>query len=143
MPGSFAAAHLKQEPKPLFGGVDVFFEQARRTDIVVVVSQFVGLAHIFDRSLVVGHQLLQHIQRRDERFVVVFNPLKLGDVSNGPQCHASDLSNSLGELVDSREDLFRLFVQEQVIAAEMRTTDVPVEILGLHVDRQRICQERI
>src|SRR5438045_3609523 len=54
------ARGLEQEPGPFFGLVDVYFEQARAGGILVLLAQFVRLAHRGSHRLVVGHQLAQH-----------------------------------------------------------------------------------
>ena len=46
----------------------------------------------------------------------------------------AQLAHPLGQLVDGGEDLRRLFVEQQMIVAEMRARDMPVEILGLGVE---------
>ena len=37
--------------------------------------------------------------------------------------------------------LLGLLVEQQMIVAEMRTADVPVEVLGLHIEREGVGQD--
>jgi hypothetical protein len=53
------------------------------------------------------------------------------DVADGTECAAANFSGSFGNVVAHRKDLRRLFIQEQMIVAEVRTTNVPVKALGL------------
>jgi len=77
----FAALRgLEQEPRAALRLVDEILEQARGGDVVVLFGDLVGGAHIGRERLVVVHQLAQHRLRRHKRRVVVFDPLKLGDV---------------------------------------------------------------
>jgi hypothetical protein len=55
----------------------------------------------------------------------------------------ADLAHALGDRVGHREQLGRLLVQQQVVVAEMRAADVPVEVLGLQVQREHVGQHRV
>ncbi len=55
----------------------------------------------------------------------------------------AELADALGDVVGRAENFGGLFVEEQVQAAEMRPGDMPVKILCLHVERERIRQDRI
>jgi hypothetical protein len=63
----------------------------------------------------------------------------LPDRSNGG---AADLANPLRDRVGGTEDLVGLLVQHQMVVAEVRTGDVPVEILGLDIEREKVGQQR-
>ncbi len=56
---------------------------------------------------------------------------------------AADLADALGELVDLSENRLALLVEHQMIVAEMPAADVPVEILGLQVERKGVCDQRV
>ena len=56
---------------------------------------------------------------------------------------AADLAHALGQDVDAGLDLRRLLVEQQVVVAEMRPADVPMEILGLHIERKRVSQQPV
>ena len=106
-------------------------------------ANVVGLAHPVGDRLVVGHQLQQHVPRRHEWGVIVLDLLQLGDVSDRADGGAADLADALGEVVGGGEDLVRLFVEQQVVVAEFGAADVPMEILGLEIEREGVRQQPI
>jgi len=69
--------------------------------------------------------------------------LQLGDMADRADGSSADLADALGQLIDGRFDLLRLFIEEQVVAPEMRTADVPMEVLGLHIDRERVGKQSV
>src|SRR5215218_3737643 len=101
------------------------------------------VAHILNASLVVCHEFAKHVAWQDKVFVVVTHALKLGDVADRPDGGAADLAHSLGENIDAGFNLLGLLIKEKVIAAEMRSADVPMEILGFHIQRERISKQRV
>ncbi len=56
---------------------------------------------------------------------------------------AADFTDALGQDIDAGFDLGRLFVEQQMVVAEMRTADVPMKILGFDVQRERIRQQPV
>jgi len=52
-------------------------------------------------------------------------------VTDGAEGRAADLADSLGDGVGCGKDLIGLLVQQQIVVAEMRPGDMPVEILRL------------
>ena len=103
----------------------------------------VRLAHRGRDRLVVVHQLAHHLAGGDELLVVVLDRLQLGDVADRAQRGAADLADALGDLVGGGEDRGGLLVEQQVVVAEMRPADVPVEILGLEIEREGIGQDAV
>ena len=55
----------------------------------------------------------------------------------------ADLARALGQDVDAGLQLVALLVEQEVVVAEMRAADVPVEVLGLDVERERVGDQRI
>src|SRR5262249_25596595 len=53
------------------------------------------------------------------------------------------LTGPFGEDIHAFRQLLGLLVEEQVVVAEMRTADMPVEVLGLDIEREGIGDERI
>ena len=102
-----------------------------------------SLAHGGDQRLVVGAQLGQHVERIDIVGVVVGDALQPGDVADRMQRGAADLAHPLGDIVGDGEDLVGLLVEHQMIVAEMRSADVPVEVLGLQIKREHIGEQRV
>src|SRR6266566_5177177 len=50
---------------------------------------------------------------------------------------------TLSHDIDGRKNRIGLLVEEQVIVAEVRTGEVPVEVLRLDIERERIGKERV
>jgi hypothetical protein len=98
-------------------------------------------AHEVDDAQVVLAQLGQHVLRRDEGRVVVQQALVARDVADGAQRGAAELARALGNGVGHGEDLVRLLVQHQVVVAKVRPRHVPVEVLGLQVQREGVGQQ--
>jgi hypothetical protein len=63
-------------------------------------------------------------------------------VRNFAICPA-ELAYAFGELVGGGENRLRLLVEQQMVIAEMPAADVPVEILGLQVEREGIRQQHV
>ena len=85
------------------------------------------LSFISSRSIIAG---------RHELGVVVLDGLELGDMADRAERGAADLADPLGHVVGGGEDVRGLLVQHQVVVAEVRPADVPVEILGLQIERE-------
>src|SRR5262249_5668319 len=56
---------------------------------------------------------------------------------------AADLACALGQNIDTPCELIALLIEQEVVVAEMRAADVPVKVLGLHVERKRIRDQGI
>ena len=54
---------------------------------------------------------------------------------------AADLADPLGHVVGVGQDVRGLLVEQQMVVAEMRPADVPVEILGLQIERVAVGQD--
>ena len=93
--------------------------------------------------LVVVAQLGQHVERVDEVGVVVGDALQPRDMADRAERRAADLAHALGDVVGDGEDLVGLLVEEQVVVAEMRPAHVPMEILGLEVEREGVGEQRV
>src|SRR6185437_13193888 len=139
--GLCLAARLEQEPGAALGLIDEGFQEARGGDVVLLAAKIVGAAHAGDQCLVVLAQFAQHVLRRHEVGVVVLDALQASDMADRAQRGAAQLAGALGQFVGHFENLLRLLVQQQVIVAEMRSADMPVEILGLQVKGKDVGQE--
>jgi hypothetical protein len=64
------------------------------------------------------------------------------DVADGAQRGAADLAHALGDVVRGRQDLLGLLVEHLVVVAEVRPRHVPVEVLGLEIEREHVGQQR-
>ena len=95
------------------------------------------------KSLVVLPQFGEHVLWLDVLGIVVQHALQASDVAYGPKGRPSHLANPLGDRIGHREELVGLFIQEQVIVAEMRPAHVPVKVLGLQVESENVCRDGI
>ena len=109
----------------------------------MLVGDLVRLAHGGGHGLVVGSELAQHVVGCHEGGVVVLDRLVPGDIADRAQRGAAHLAHPLGQLVGGGEDLVGLLVEEQMVVAEMRPADVPVEVLGLEVEREGVGEEAV
>ena len=99
------------------------------------------LAQDRHQPLVVVAQLGQHVLRIDVVGVVVGQALVARDISDRMQGQPADLAGALGDRVGHGEDLFALLVQEQVVVTEVVPAHMPVEILGLEIERENVCEQ--
>ena len=77
------------------------------------------------------------------RVVVVGNAGQLGDIPDAANRGSAYLSDTLGKHVNRRKDVVRLLVQHQVIVAEVRRCQMPVEVLGLDIQSEVVRNDRI
>src|SRR6266568_6974112 len=138
-----AAAGLEQEPDALLGLVDPHLEQARGRDVAVLVADRVRRAHEAREALVVVSQLGEHVERRHVVGVVVVDALERAHVFDRAQRRTAELAYALGDDVGDRVDLVGLLVEQQVVVAKMRPRHVPMEVLGLHVERKYVGEQRV
>src|SRR5215472_1933794 len=123
------AACFVEEPDASLGLVDPDLDQARRRHVAVLFTHVVRLAEACRQPLVVVTQLGEHVERRHVVRVVVADALGSADLTNGTQCGTAQLAYALGDRIRRVEDLVGVFVQQKVVVAEMRTRDMPVEVL--------------
>jgi hypothetical protein len=109
----------------------------------MVVADVVRLAQPRREALVVLAQLREHVERIDVVGVVVRDALGAGDVADRAQRRAADLADALRGGVGHRVELVRLLVEQQVIVAEVRAAHVPVEVLGLEVEREHVGEDAV
>src|SRR5580704_18751456 len=137
------AGCFEQEPHAPLGLIDKVFQNARGRHVVVLVAELVAFTHRRGDLLIVVHQFAQHVVGRHKTFVVVFNCLQFRNLADGAQRGAADLAHALGKVVGGGEYLLGLLVEQQMIIAEMRAADMPMEILGLQVQRESIGQNLV
>src|SRR5258708_34272510 len=65
----------------------------------------------------------------------------LRDIADGMERGGADLEGSLGYVVRHGENLSGLFIQQQMIVPKMAAAHVPVEVLGLYVQRKHVPQQ--
>ena len=109
----------------------------------MLVANVVRFAHRLGDPLVVGHQLTDHVERRDILVVVVVDALMPGDIADRAERQPADLAHALGDVIGHADDLFALLVKEKMIVAEVRSTDVPMKVLGLEIERQGVGEDAV
>jgi hypothetical protein len=83
-------------------------------------SQIVRFTQGRGQLLIVLAELRQHIERRDILGVVIVDALQAADLSDRTQRRAPDLAHALGDRFGGGENLVALFVQHQMVVAEIR-----------------------
>ena len=100
-------------------------------------------AHAGEYRPIVFKQLSEHIARIDKVRVVVAQALQPGDVPNRSNRSAADFASSLRNVVGHCKDLAGLLIKQQVVVAEVRSTNVPMKILGLQIKGEHVRQQSI
>src|SRR5229473_7941112 len=134
---------LEQEPCTPLGLIDPDFQQARGSNIVVLVAQAMRLAQACRQLLIVIAQFGEHVHRRDKIRIVVQDALQAADVADRMQGRAADLANTFGDRVRSGEDLVSLLIEQKVIFAKMRTRHVPMKVLGFQIQSEHVGEQDI
>src|SRR5438477_9481257 len=67
----------------------------------------------------------------------------MGDVADRSDRKSANLSNSLGNWIGHCEKLVALFVEQQVVVAEMPAAHVPVEIFRFQVERKHVREDGV
>ena len=97
----------------------------------------------FGESRVLLAQLCEHIERRHVFGVVVQNALQTRHMGDRAQRSPAQLSHAFRDKVRRRVELVGLLIEKQVIVAEVRSLDMPMEVLRLEIQREEIGKERI
>jgi predicted XRE-type DNA-binding protein len=128
-----SARGLEQEPAAMLGLVDPVLDEAGGSDVAILVAQGVCASEASGQQLIVFPKLHEHVPGGNVLPVVIGNALKPGDVPDRMQGRSSDLSDTLGNRVGCSKYLPALFVQKQMVIAEMRSRYMPMKVLGLEV----------
>ena len=56
---------------------------------------------------------------------------------------SADLADALGDGIRHGEKLVALLIEHEVIVAEVRTADMPVEVLRLQIECENVCENGI
>jgi len=108
--------------------LDPDLEQACSGDITVLLAYIVSFAHARREFLVVVSQFSQHVQRFDVFPIVIGHPLKASNVTNRPQRRTADFTDAFRNGIGHRVDVIGLFIQQQMVVAEVRPAHVPMEV---------------
>ena len=92
---------------------------------------------------VVFAQFGQHVERIDILGVVIAEALQARHVTDGSNRDAADLAHALGDVIGHRKDLVGVLIEQEMVVAKVRSAHVPMKVLGLHIKREHIGQQRI
>src|SRR6266481_2738677 len=67
----------------------------------------------------------------------------MGDMADRLDRKSANFPNSLGDRIRHGKKLVAVFVEEQVVVAEMRAAQVPVEVFGFQVKREYVRQNGV
>jgi hypothetical protein len=140
---SLRSCRLEQEPDASLGLIDPVLQQACRRHILRFVTKRMDSEHSQYESFVLLPQLTQHVQGSDIVCIIVFYALQPGDLPDGMDRGSADLAHTLRDIVRHRKELVAVVVKQQVIVTEVWTAHMPVEVLGLDVEREDIGDEGI
>jgi hypothetical protein len=115
----------------MLGLVDPVLDQTGGSDVAILVAQGVCGSETGGQQPIVFPKLHEHVSGGNVLPVVIGNALKSGDVPDRMQGRPSDLPDTLGNRVGCRKYLPALFVQKQMVIAEMRSRYMPMKVLGL------------
>jgi hypothetical protein len=135
--------HLEQEPFAALGLVDGHFEQAGGRHILILVADLVRGPLSLRQMDIVLHQLFYHLRWGDEVFVIVFDRLQLADMADGADRCAAYAPDALSYDVDCGEDLVGVLVEEQMVVAEVRACQMPVEVLRFYIQSKQVRNQRV
>ena len=109
----------------------------------MVVTHIVRFAQPRGKRLVVVRQLGEHVQWLDVFGIVIEHTLSARDLSDRMQRESSDLANAFRDGVRHGEELLSVFVEKQVVIAEVMPAHVPVKIFCLQIEREHVCKNRV
>src|SRR5262249_2133966 len=141
--GIAPSTRLEQKPGAPFGLVDPKFDQARGSDVAMLLANVMGLTKTGSECLVVLPQLGKHVEWIDVVGVVVFDSLQPLDVANRVEGAPADFAYSLSDRVGHRKELLGFLIEKQMIVAEVRATHVPMKVLGLQIQREHVGENRV
>ena len=134
---------LVQEPGPAFSFVDPDLEQAGGGNVAMLFADIVDFTQARRQVLVVVAQFGKHIQRVDIIRVIVQHALQARDMPDRTKGSSADLADALGDGIRHGEKLVALLIEHEVIVAEVRTADMPVEVLRLQIECENVCENGI
>ena len=108
-----------------------------------ILGSLLHRTEALDQLEIVVAQLGEHVAGSDELLIVVLDRLATGDVADRADRGVAGLAHAFGDRIGDAVDLRRLVVEQQVIVAEMRSRDVPVEVLGLEIEREAVRQRAV
>ena len=106
------ACSFEQEPSTTLGFIEPYFDETRRRDIPVFVTDVVRFAEARSHRFVVVHQFREHVQWLDVFGIVIGDALGPRDLSDRMQRESADFANPLRNDVRHGKELFSVFVEK-------------------------------
>src|SRR5262245_23892279 len=104
----------------------------------MLIAEIVVLTHASDELKIILSELRQHVERSYVVGLVIFDPLVPDDLADGVYGVTANFADTFGDRIRCFEDLRRLLIEQQMVVAEMRPGDMPMEILRLHIEGKDI-----
>ena len=105
------------------------------------VADVVRFAQARGERFVVVRQLGEHVQWLDVFGIVIEHALSTRDLSDRMQGESADLPNAFRNDVSHGEELLGVFIEKQMIIAEVMPAHMPVEIFRFQVQGEHICKD--
>jgi hypothetical protein len=128
--------NLEQEPLAALSLVENRLQEVAGCRVAVPVTHCNRRPYILGNMAVVLHQPSHHVTGWHEVVIVIVDGLQLTDMADTADGCAADATHALGHNVDGLENRIGMLVEQQVIVAEVRAGQVPVEVLGLYKQPQ-------
>jgi hypothetical protein len=133
-----ASCGFEKKPSTTLRLVDPVLEKTCRSNVVGIVAKAVYSAHAQIQRLLILFKLAQHVGGFNVIRIIIRNPLKAGDVSDGPYRHSTNLPHAFGNFIGHGKDLICVLIEKQMVVAKVRSAHVPVEVLRLQVKREYV-----
>lgn len=107
------------------------------------VTCVVRFSHGGDYALIIFSEFCQHVRWFDIGCIVIRKPLMARNVTDRAERRLADFAHTLGNDIRGCEYLIGLLVEQQVIVAKMWPAYMPMEILGLEIERKTVCEDAV
>ncbi len=134
---------LEQEPRATLRFIDPNFDETCRRKITMFVADVVRFAEARCERFVVVRQLGEHVQWLDVFSIVIEHSLSTRDLSDRMQRESADLPNAFRDDVSHGEELLGVFIEKQMIIAEVMPAHMPVKIFRFQVQGEHICKNGV
>jgi hypothetical protein len=102
------------------------------------VAHVVRFAQPRCERFVVVRQLGEHVQWLDVFSIVIEHSLSTRDLSDRMQGEAPDLANAFRDDVGHGEELLGVFIEKQMIIAEVMPAHMPMKIFRFQIQREHV-----
>src|SRR3990167_3133315 len=132
-----------QKPDALLGLIGPTVDQPACRDVAIGFGCGLHILELAEQHLVIVGKRADHRFGPDVRVVVIADRGAATDVADGAQRLRAIFAYPLGDQVGGRENLRRLFVEQKMQFAKLRSLDVPVIIFCLEVEGKTVGEQRV